>query len=104
MRQRRDSVALHGPLSYRSNVKPLRWWLPLGLAVIALAFGLVPYVVLTALAAIPLGLRDHPWPLELAAVVAALATIALLVPAYRQRRVRAVATIAATLATLGTLV
>jgi hypothetical protein len=85
-------------------MKPLRWWMPLLTAVVALAFGVVPYGLLTYTAKIPSGLRNNPWPMELIAVAATVATVALLVAAYRQKRARAVATVSALVATLATLV
>jgi cytochrome oxidase Cu insertion factor (SCO1/SenC/PrrC family) len=83
-------------------MKPLRWWVPVGAAVVALLFGLVPYLILTATGKIPPGLRDNPWPMELAAVLATGAVVLVAVRAYREKRVRAAATVSAALATLGT--
>jgi hypothetical protein len=85
-------------------MKPLRWWVPLVSAVVALAFGFLPYALLTASAKIPDGLRDNPWPMELVAVVATGVAVALAVFAYRQKRARAVATASAAVATLATAV
>ena len=86
-------------LSYGMRMKPLRWWMPLSSAVIALAFGLVPYLLLNYTAQMPSGLRDNPWPMELFATAATVAAIALMVFAYRQKRARVVATASALLAT-----
>ena len=84
-------------------MKPLRWWVAIGTAVLALAFGIVPYVMLTGAAKMPLGLRDNPWPMEVAAALAALASIGGLVLAYRQKRARVVATIGASIAAIATV-
>lgn len=84
-------------------MKPLRIWMPIAGAVLALACGLVTYIFLTATAAIPHALRDNPWPMELAAVLATAAVIYTAVRAYREKRLRAVATVCAALATLGTV-
>ena len=83
-------------------MKPLRWWAPLLCAVAALMFGILPYALLSSAGKIPLGLRDNPWPMELVAVLATAATVALAVLAYRQKRARAVATAGAVLAVLST--
>lgn len=85
-------------------MKPLRWWIPVLSGVAALLSGIVPYALLASTGKLPAGLRDNPWPLEVVAVVAAVATFGLLVVAYRQKRVRVVATVAALLATLSTAV
>jgi len=84
------------------RMKPLRFWVPLVSGAVALAFGVVPYALLTYTAKIPLGLRDNPWPMELVAVAATVVTIALTVSAYRQKRARALATTGAVVATLST--
>lgn len=83
-------------------MKPLKWWLPLLGAVIALAFGLVPYALLSAQGTIPAGLRDNPWAMELVAVLATVAAVFFAIQAFREKRVRALATVCATLATLST--
>jgi cytochrome oxidase Cu insertion factor (SCO1/SenC/PrrC family) len=83
-------------------MKPLRWWAPLLCAVIALMFGFLPYGLLSGAGKLPLGLRDNPWPMEIVAALATVATIVLAVFAYRQKRARAVATAGAVLATLST--
>ena len=84
-------------------MKPLRAWMPIAGVVIALAVGMIPYVALTVAAAIPHGLRDNPWPMELAAILATAGAIYIAVRAYREKRLRAVATVCAALATLGTV-
>lgn len=84
-------------------MKTLRWWAPVASAVVALAFGFLPYAILTYSGKIPVGLRDNPWPLEIVAVAATVATIVFTVHAYRQKRVRVVATASAILATLVTV-
>lgn len=71
-------------------------------AVVALAFGLVPYVLLSSMGTIPASLRDNPWPMELVAVVATAVGVFLAIRAYREKRVRALATVCTALATLGT--
>ncbi len=83
-------------------MKPLRWWAPVGVAVIAVMFGLLPYVLLSSAGKIPPALRDNPWPLEIGAVVVSLFAVALAVSAYMQKRVRAVATVGAALSVLST--
>lgn len=83
-------------------MKTLRWWGPVASAVVALAFGFLPYAALTYSTKMPASIRDNPWPMELVAVGATAAAIVLAVQAYRQKRVRIVATISATLATLAT--
>ena len=83
-------------------MKPPRWWAPVASALVALAFGVVPYGLLSSMGKLPLGLRDHPWPMEILAAAAALVTLALAVRAFRTRRTRAVATLSAALAVLGT--
>lgn len=72
-------------------------------AVVALAFGFIPYAALTYSGKIPPGLRDNPWPMEVVALAATIATIVLTVYAYRQKRLRIVSTVSATLATLATV-
>src|SRR5688500_1071842 len=84
-------------------MKPLRIWMAIAAAGLALACGLISYVLLTATATIPHALRDNPWPMELAAVLATAAVIFTAVRAYREKRLRAVATVCAALATLGTV-
>jgi hypothetical protein len=83
-------------------MRTLRWWAPLATAVLALAFGLVPYAMFTYSGKMPVSLRDNPWPLELLAVGATITAIVLAVQAYRQKRVRIVATVSALLATMAT--
>jgi hypothetical protein len=83
-------------------MRPLRWWVPLVSAAVALLFGLAPYALLSASGKLPAGLRDDPWPLELVAVVATAATLALLVVAFRQKRARIATSVFALLATLST--
>ena len=83
-------------------MKPLRWWVPVVAAVIALALGLVPYILLTATATLPSPLRNNPWPMELAAGIATAAVVLIAIRAYREKRLRAAATVCAALATLGT--
>lgn len=83
-------------------MKTLRWWAPVVSATAALAFGLVPYAMLTYSAKMPVGLRDNPWPLEVMAVAATVAAIVFTIRAYRQKRVRIVATVSSLLATLST--
>ena len=82
-------------------MKPLRWWVPALGAVIALAFGLAPYLILTATGKIPFALRDNPWPMELLAGAATAAVVLLTVRAYREKRARAAATVSAAVAALG---
>jgi hypothetical protein len=84
-------------------MKPLRAWMPVLAVVLALATGMILYIVLTATATIPAGLRDNPWPMQLAAVAATGAAIYMAVLAFREKRLRAVATVCAALATLGTV-
>jgi|JI10StandDraft_1071094.scaffolds.fasta_scaffold525825_2 hypothetical protein len=84
--------------------KPLRWWVPLVSMAVALASGIISYAALNSSGRIPAGLRDNPWPMELVAGVATLASLGLAVLAYRQRRVRAVATACAVLAAASTAV
>jgi cytochrome oxidase Cu insertion factor (SCO1/SenC/PrrC family) len=72
--------------------------------VVALLSGIFPYALLTSTGKLPAGLRDNPWPFELVAVLAAAATLGLLVVAYRQKRARVVATVFGLLATLSTAV
>ncbi len=84
-------------------MKPLRWWAPVAAALVALVAGIVPYSLLSFVGALPLWLRDHPWPLELSAAVASALAIALAVRAFRQRELRVVATAAAAIATLATV-
>lgn len=84
-------------------MKPLRWWMPVVAAVIALASGLVPYALLSATAKMPAGLRNNPWPMQLVAGIAAVAAVLLAIRAYREKRARVVATVCAALATLGTV-
>jgi len=83
-------------------MKPLRWWAPVVLASIALMFGVLPYVLLSAAGKIPQTLRDNPWPLELVSAVASALAIVLVVLAFRQKRARIVATVSAAIATLAT--
>lgn len=84
-------------------MKPLRWWVPIVSAVVALAFGLPTYALLNITGKIPGGLRDNPWPMEFMAVVATGVAVTLAVLAYRQKRARAVATASAAVATLATV-
>ena len=84
-------------------MKPLRWWMPVVAAVLALATGMIPYIVLTATAKIPASLRDNPWPMQAVAAIATAAAVLLAVRAYREKRARIVATVSAALATLGTV-
>lgn len=58
---------------------------------VSLVVGLPLYLVLDRLGWLPLGMRDAPWPLEVASAVAALVTLALTWRAVRLRRQRAVA-------------
>jgi cytochrome oxidase Cu insertion factor (SCO1/SenC/PrrC family) len=83
-------------------VKPLRWWAPVASAIVACAFGFASYAWLDAIGKMPEGLRDHPWPMEVAAVAATGVTIALAVRAWRRARARAVAAFAAAVAVLAT--
>lgn len=83
-------------------MKTLRWWAPVASAAAALAFGILPYALLTYSAKMPVGLRDNPWPLEVIAVAATVAAIVFTIHAYRQKRVRIVATVSAAFATLAT--
>src|SRR5262249_22647437 len=83
-------------------MKPLRWWVQVGSALVAFAFGFATYAELNRVGKMPEGLRDRPWPMELAAVAATLVTIALAAQAYRQSRARVVATLSAALAALAT--
>lgn len=85
-------------------MKNLRWWAPLASALVALAFGFVPYLAFTHSGKIPASLRDNPWPMELIAVGATLVTIVFTVQAFRQKRARIVAVGSSVLATLGTAV
>jgi len=85
-------------------MKTLRWWAPVASAVVALAFGFLPYAILTYSGKIPVGLRDNPWPLELVTLAATVAAIVFTVHAYRQKRVRVVSTVSALFATLATAV
>lgn len=96
------SLTAAAPPRYPCRVKPLRWWVPLSSAAVALLFGILPYALLSAAGELPPALRDDPWPLELVAVLAALVTLGLCVAAFRQRRARVVATVATVLATAST--
>jgi hypothetical protein len=78
--------------------------MPLVTLVIALGSGVVPYAALNYAGVIPLWLRDHPWPMELVAIAATVATVALAVLAFRQQRTRVVATASAVLGAFGTAV
>lgn len=78
------------------------WWSAMLLSIVAIAAGMPGYGLLNYQAAIPLWLRDHPWPMELISVAATLALIALLRAAYRERARRAVTTIAFVPALLST--
>jgi AhpC/TSA family protein len=78
--------------------------MPVVALLVALGSGVVPYAALNAGGAMPLWLRDHPWPMELVAVAATVAAVALAVQAFRQRRVRIAATVSAVLGTLATAV
>jgi len=78
--------------------------MPLVTLVIALGSGVVPYAALNYAGAMPLWLRDHPWPMELVGNAAAVATVALAVLAFRQRRVRIAATASAVLGVFATAV
>lgn len=84
-------------------MKPLRAWMPVLAVVVALATGMIPYLILTATAVIPASLRDNPWPMQVAAAIATAAAIYIAVLAFREKRLRAVATVGAALATLGTV-
>ncbi len=83
-------------------MRPLRWWTPVACAIVACAVGFVGYFWLDSAGKMPEGLRDRPWPMELASVAATAVTIALAVHAWRLARVRVVATLAAAVAVLGT--
>ncbi len=83
-------------------MRNLRWWAPLATAAVALGSGIAPYIALNNSGKIPASIRDNPWPMELVAIAATIATIVLTVEAYRQKRVRIVATLSAALATLAT--
>jgi hypothetical protein len=78
------------------------FWPLLLCAVVALGFGIGPYIALTAAAWMPLGVRDNPWPMELVAVAATVVSIALAVRAFQARRARAVATVCAVAALAST--
>lgn len=82
-------------------MRNLRWWAPVSSLVVALAFGFIPYAALTYSGKIPPGLRDNPWPMEVIATLATVATLYLAAQAYRQKRLRIVATISAVVALLG---
>jgi len=79
-------------------VRPLRWWLPVLLAITSLGLGLVPYAALSAAGKLPLAVRDRPWLFEIGTMLFAIGAVIVAVRAYRERRVRAVATLAAVLA------
>ena len=85
-------------------MRPLRWWLPLVTLVIALGSGVVPYAALNYAGVMSLWLRDHPWPMELVAIAATVATAALAVMAFRQRRARIAATTSAVVGVFATAV
>jgi hypothetical protein len=85
-------------------MRPVRWWMPLVTLVIALGSGVVPYSALSYAGAMPLWIRDHPWPMELVAIAATVATVALAVLAFRQRRARIAATASAVLGVFATAV
>jgi hypothetical protein len=84
-------------------MRPLRWWLPVLMAIASLGLGLVPYSALSAAGKLPLGMRDRPWLFEIGTVLFAVGAVFVAVRAYRERRVRAVATFAAGLAGLQAL-
>ncbi len=86
------------------SVKPLRWWTPVTSAILAFAFGFAGYAWFVRTGKMPEGLRDHPWPMELASVAATAVTIALVVRGWRGARAlaRTVASLAAALAVLVT--
>jgi cytochrome oxidase Cu insertion factor (SCO1/SenC/PrrC family) len=83
-------------------VKPLRWWTPVASAIAACAFGFASYAWLDWIGKMPEDLREHPWPMELAAVAATGLTIVLAVRAWRRARARAIAALAAAVAVLAT--
>jgi hypothetical protein len=83
-------------------MKPLRWWVPVASALLACSFGFATYAALNWMGKMPEGLRNHPWPMESAAVATTLVTIGIAVRAYRQSRVRVAATLSAALAALAT--
>jgi hypothetical protein len=76
--------------------------MPVATAIVACAVGFGGYFWLDSLGKMPEGLRDRPWPMELASVAATAATIALAVLAWRRARVRVVATLAAAVAAFAT--
>src|SRR5262249_22744551 len=72
--------------------KPLRWWYPALSAIVALGFGLFPYIALNFKGKMPPGMRDRPWPLEIVAAAATALTLVFAVRAFRERRARAFST------------
>jgi cytochrome oxidase Cu insertion factor (SCO1/SenC/PrrC family) len=83
-------------------VKPLRWWTPVASAIVACAFGFATYAWLDWIGKMPEALREHPWPMELAAVAATGLTIVLALRAWRRARARAIGALAAAVAVLAT--
>jgi hypothetical protein len=83
-------------------MKPVRTWQIVAAAVFALATGLVPYSLLCRAGKMPLGLRDNPWPFELASTLATLVSILFVVSAYRRRQGRVGATLGGAIALLAT--
>jgi hypothetical protein len=84
--------------------KTPRWWTPVASAIVACALGMASYAGFNSSGKMPVALRDHPWPLELASVAATAATIALAVRAWprARARVRAVGGLSAAFAVLAT--
>ena len=84
-------------------MKPLSPLVPLAALVVSLAAGMPAYIVLNGMGALPLGVRDHPWPMIVLAAAATLLAIVAAVNAVRQHRFRGLAIVSAVVASLGLL-
>ena len=79
-----------------------KWWTPVLIAVVAVAIGLPAFGGLSRAGKMPLWLRDHPWPLELACALLTLLLAGMAAAAFRERKRRAVTVVGALLAAAST--
>ncbi|HEY4221638.1 MAG TPA: redoxin domain-containing protein [Myxococcota bacterium] len=75
-------------------MKPLRIFVPLAAIVLTLALGIPGYIAIMKSGAMPLALRDNPWPFELGCFAGVVVAVLGVMSAYRQARLRIVSTLA----------
>jgi len=79
-----------------------KWWAPIPIAIVAVAIGLPAMAGLSFAGKMPLWLRDHPWPLELACALLTLLLAGMLVGAFREKKRRVVTALSTLVAVAST--